>query len=145
VEIFESFQPLNPMSTYVPIYPDEKLKALATDEQAQVAAAIQRDTAKALTQLKSIQHFCAEEGIAVSNSGRPNRLRPNCDEEWIYALLSGDVTPCCQIKTPISPNWNLVNHSIDEVLADELYENTRFNLWNGLFPDYCKGCYKTTG
>ncbi|MGR8997640.1 MAG: radical SAM/SPASM domain-containing protein [Gammaproteobacteria bacterium] len=145
VEIFESFQPLNPMSTYLPIYPDEKLKTLTTDEQTQVASAIHRDTAKALTQLKSIQRFCEEEGIAVSNSGRPNLLRPNCDEEWIYALLSGNVTPCCQIKTPISPNWNLVNHSIDEILADELYENTRFNLWNGLFPDYCKGCYKTNG
>jgi MoaA/NifB/PqqE/SkfB family radical SAM enzyme len=145
VDIFESFQPLNPMSTYIPIYPDNKLKALATDEQAQVASAIHLDTAKALTQLKSVQQFCAEEGIAANNSGRPNVLRPNCDEEWIYALLSGDITPCCQIKSPISSNWNLVNHSIAEILADELYENTRFNLWNGLFPDYCKGCHKTNG
>jgi MoaA/NifB/PqqE/SkfB family radical SAM enzyme len=145
VEIFESFQPLNPMSTYIPIYPEEKLKELDTCKHAQVADAIERDTAKARTQLKSVQHFCAEEGIAASNSGRPNLLRPNCDEEWIYTLLSGDVTPCCQIKSPISPNWNLINHSIGEILVDELYENTRFNLWNGLFPDYCKGCYKTTG
>jgi MoaA/NifB/PqqE/SkfB family radical SAM enzyme len=144
-EIFESFQPLNPMSTYIPIYPDEKLKALATDELTQVTTAIHRDAKIALTQLESVEHFCTEEKIAYSNSGRPNGLRTNCDEEWIYALLSGDVTPCCQIKSPISPNWNLINHSIDEVLADELYENTRFNLWNGLFPDYCKGCHKTTG
>ena len=145
VDIFEGFQPLNPMSTYMPIYPKEKLKILDADKQAQVAAAIDRDTAKALTQLKSVQQFCTDEGIVVSKNGRPNVLRPNCDEEWIYALLSGDVTPCCQIKTPISPRWNLVNHSINEILADEFYENTRFNLWNGLFPDYCKGCCKTTG
>jgi MoaA/NifB/PqqE/SkfB family radical SAM enzyme len=145
VDVFESFQPLNRLSTYIQVYPDDKLTALATDEQYQVALAIQRDTEKALTELKSVQQFCAEEGIAVSNDGQPNGIRSNCDQEWIYALLSGDVTPCCQIKSPISPNWNLANHSIDEILADELYENTRFNLWNGLFPGYCKGCYKTNG
>ncbi len=145
VEIFESFQPLNPMSTYLPIYPAEKLKALDTDELGQVATAIHRDSAKAVTQLKSVSQFCDDEGIALSKKGRANGLRPNCDEEWVYALLSGDVTPCCQIKTPISPNWNLTQHTIDEVLADALYENTRFNLWNGLFPDYCRGCHKTGG
>jgi len=143
VDIFESFQPLNTMSTYIPIYPDDKLTALTTDEQDQVVSAIHSDMAKALTELKPVQQFCAEEGIAVSNSGRPNGIRSNCDQEWFYALLSGDVTPCCQIKSPISPNWSLISHSIDEILADKLYENTRFNLWNGLFPDYCKGCYKT--
>lgn len=145
VEIFESFQPLNPMSTYVPIYPAAKLKALDTDELGQVAAAIRRDSAEAATRLKSVKQFCEDEGIAASNSGRPNGLRPNCDEEWVYALLSGDVTPCCQIKSPISPNWNLTKHTIGEVLADALYENTRFNLWNGLFPTYCRGCHKTGG
>ncbi len=145
VDIFEGFQPLNSMSTYIPIYPEEKLNILDADKQAQVAAALLHDTEIALTQLKSVQQFCADEGIAISKNGQPNALRPNCDEEWIYALLSGDVTPCCQIKTPINPRWNLVNHSIDEILADEFYENTRFNLWNGLFPSYCKGCHKTYG
>ena len=143
VEIFEGFQPLNPMSTYLPIYPTEKLKALDTDEMGQVTAAILRDSAKALTQLKSVSQFCEDEGIALSKNGRGNGLRPNCDEEWVYALLSGDITPCCQIKTPISSNWNLTSHTLDEVFADTLYENTRFNLWNGLFPDHCKGCFKT--
>ncbi len=141
-EIFESFQPLNPMSNYLPIYPEAQLPALTSEAQSQVVSAIQRDSQAAFAQLESVEHFCIEEGIAYSNSGRPNGLRANCDEEWLYALLSGDVTPCCQIKTPISPNWNLTRHSIDDVLADEMYENTRFNLWNGLFPDYCKGCYK---
>jgi len=94
VEIFESFQPLNPMTTYVPIYPKEKLKELTVGELNEVISVIRRDSILALTQLKSVQSFCAEEGIAASNSGRPNGLRPNCDEEWIYSLLSGDVTPC---------------------------------------------------
>ncbi len=143
VEIFESFQPLNPMQTYVPIYPVEKQAELESERLNQVIAAIQRDSNDALQQLKPVSQFCEEEGIAGSNMGKPNKLRPNCDEEWIYSLLSGDVTPCCQIKTPISQNWNLVQHSMEEILADHLYENTRFNLWNGLFPMVCKGCYKT--
>ena len=145
VEIFESFQPLNPMSTYVPIYPAANRQALDKGELGQVAAAIQRDSAQAVSQLKPVSQFCDEEGIALGKNGQANGLRPNCDEEWVYALLSGDVTPCCQIKTPISPNWNLARKTIDEVLVDALYENTRFNLWNGLFPDYCKGCHKIGG
>jgi MoaA/NifB/PqqE/SkfB family radical SAM enzyme len=145
VEIFEGFQPLNPMSTYVPIYPAQQLQELAADQLDQVAAAIQRDSAQAVEQLKSVEQFCAEEGIAASKNGKPNGLRPNCDEEWLYSLLSGDVTPCCQIKTPISPAWNLAEHTLDDILADALYENTRFNLWNGIFPNYCFGCYKTKG
>jgi len=145
VEIFESFQPLNPMSTYVPVYPQAKLKELDADRLGQVGAAIRRDSAQAAARLKPVSQFCAEEGIPGGNQGRANRLRPNCDEEWIYALLSGDITPCCQIKSPVSPHWNLARHSLDEVLADALYENTRFNLWNGLFPGYCKGCHKTNG
>lgn len=143
VEIFESFQPLNPMSGYVPIYPAEKRQSLATGEQLRVIEAIGRDSEQATRRLKSVQQFCEEEGIALSKNGHGNGLRPNCDEEWIYALLSGDITPCCQIKTPPSPNWNLVHHSLDQVLRDAVYENTRFNLWNGLFPSYCKGCHKT--
>lgn len=143
VEIFESFQPLNPMSTYLPIYPAEKRQELDAERLNQVAAAIRRDAAKAIETLKPVSRFCEEEGIAASNCGKPNRLRPNCDEEWIYALLSGDVTPCCQIKSPVSPHWNIARHGIDAIVADTLYENTRFNLWNGLFPSYCAGCWKT--
>lgn len=141
VDIFESFQALNPMKTYIPIYPKEKLAELAHLES--VAAAIHRDSAVANRTLQSINEFCAEEGIELAKAGRPNGLRKNCDEQWIYALLSGDITPCCQIKTPIDPQWNLFDHSLADILREPSYENVRFNLWNGLFPDYCEGCWKT--
>lgn len=142
-DIFEGMQVLNPMRTYVPIYPQEQLGELAHVDA--VATCASRDQAGALEELRGIASFCAEEGIAGSNIGRRNGLRPNCDEEWVYALLSGDVTPCCQVKTPIDPRWNLFRTSMDEILADRHYENIRFNLWNGLFPDYCMGCWKTRG
>jgi len=141
VEIFESFQVLNPMSTYVPIYPSEKIRELEDIDR--VGAAITRDAPGVQTLLQPVQEFFAQEGIDIDKNGTPNGLRPGCDEQWIYSLLSGDVTPCCQIKTPISPTWNLFSHSIGEILQDRLYENTRFNLWNGFFPRYCKGCFKT--
>ena len=141
VEIFESFQVLNPMSTYVPIYPREKIPEL--ESIGDVGAAIARDAQGAQSLLQPMQEFFAREGIDIDKNGTPNGLRPGCDEQWIYSLLSGDITPCCQIKTPISPTWNLFTHSIGEILQDRLYENTRFNLWNGFFPRYCKGCSKT--
>lgn len=141
VEVFESFQPLNPMQSYVKIYPQQMLPQLQT--VGQVAETIRRDTHDASRTLRSLAQFCTEAGIDVEKLGRPNPLRPNCDEQWIYSLLSGDVTPCCQIKTPIDPKWNLFRHSIDEILREPHYENVRFNLWNGLFPDYCDGCWKT--
>jgi MoaA/NifB/PqqE/SkfB family radical SAM enzyme len=141
VEIFESFQPLNPMRTYVPIYPREKLAEIG--RVGAVAAAISRDTSYAHQVLQSVHSFFEAEGVDIDKNGTPNGLRAGCDEQWIYSLLSGDVTPCCQIKTPISPDWNLCSHTIDEILSDRLYENTRFNLWNGLFPRYCEGCWKT--
>lgn len=141
VDIFEGIQALNPMRTYVPIYPQEHLDELAHIDA--VSACVDRDQPLAVQSLRSIASFCAEEGIPASNYGHPNGLRPNCDEEWIYALLSGDVTPCCQIKTPVDPRWNLFRSSIDEILADGHYENVRFNLWNGIFPSYCMGCWKT--
>lgn len=141
VEIFESFQPLNPMRTYVPIYPREKLAELKRIDA--VAAKIGRDSPRMHQVLQSVQSFFNDEGIDIDKNGTPNGLRAGCDEQWIYSLLSGDVTPCCQIKTPISPAWNLFSHTIDEILSDRLYENTRFNLWNGLFPRYCEGCWKT--
>ena len=141
IEIFESFQVLNPMTTYVPIYPSEKVGELK--HISAVGAAICRDAPDVHDLLQPMQEFFAEEGIDIDKNGTPNGLRPGCDEQWIYSLLSGDVTPCCQIKTPMSPTWNLFTHSIDEILQDRLYENTRFNLWNGFFPRYCKGCSKT--
>ena len=140
-EIFESFQVLNPMRTYVPIYPRAKLEELGQIDV--VGASIGADTARAHGELRPVHEFFREEGIDVDKNGTPNGLRPGCDEQWIYSLLSGDVTPCCQIKTPISPAWNLFSHRMEDILRDRLYENTRFNLWNGLFPRYCEGCYKT--
>lgn len=141
VDIFESFQALNPMRTYIPIYPKDKLGEIAQLDS--VAAAIGRDSEVVSHSLQTIADFCAEEGIDVAKSGRPNGLRKNCDEQWIYSLLSGDVTPCCQLKTPVSPAWNLFDHPLDDILAEPSYQNVRFNLWNGLFPDYCDGCWKT--
>jgi len=141
VEIFESFQALNPMQTYTPIYPDAARFELQHLDQ--VAAAISRDCGNSLDQLESVLDFCRSEHIEIDKNGTPNALRKNCDEQWIYSLLSGDVTPCCQIKTPIAKEWNIFNYSMRDVLADHHYENTRFNLWNGLFPSYCEGCWKT--
>lgn len=143
VDLFESFQALNPMKTYVPIYPKDKLAELSEAQLEPVAAAIGRDSAAVGHLLPSIGQFCAEEGIEFAKGGNANGLRKNCDEQWIYSLLSGDVTPCCQIKTPISPKWNIFEHSLADILAEPSYENVRFNLWNGLFPDYCEGCWKT--
>jgi len=142
-EIFESFQPLNPHKQYIKLYPKEQVRQL--EFLPEVSATIVRDSQKALTIMQSVQAFCEEEGIAVDKNGNGNGLRPNCDEEWIYTLLTGDVTPCCQIKAPQSPKWNLFEHSLADIQADHDYQNMRFNLFNGLFPDYCDGCSKTNG
>jgi len=141
VEIFESFQALNPMMTYLPIYPETSLNELNHIDE--VAQAIQRDTQKVTQHLLPFGDFCAQEGIEIDKNGKGNGVRNNCDEQWIYSLLSGDITPCCQIKNPISDKWNLFNHSLSDILSDDLYENIRFNLWNGIFPNYCSGCWKT--
>lgn len=141
VEVFESFQPLNPMKTYVPIYPREMLPQLGAIDS--VAAAINRDAKYGNRVLQSMADFCANAGIDFAKSGRANALRRNCDEQWIYSLLSGDVTPCCQVKMPINSKWNLFDHRIEDILAEPEYENLRFNLWNGFFPSYCEGCWKT--
>jgi len=140
VEIFESFQALNPMSTYLPIYPEESLSEVEHIDE--VANIIQQDSLQATEQLLPFAEFCATEGIEIDKNGSANNVRKNCDEQWVYALLSGDITPCCQIKTPISPTWNLFNHSLKDIFSDHEYENTRFNLWNGIFPSYCDGCWK---
>lgn len=141
VEIFESFQALNPMHNYVRIYPQEQLPELQTVDAIQ--ASINRDSQYALTQLQSFQDFCADQKINFFPTAKSNPKRRNCNETWIYSLLSGDITPCCQIKTPPSADWNIFKRNLNEIMSDPAYENMRFNLWNGIFPDYCAGCWKT--
>jgi MoaA/NifB/PqqE/SkfB family radical SAM enzyme len=141
VDIFDSFQSLNTMATYLPRYPISMKQEL--EEAENVRRLIPSIEERAKNILKPIAEFCAEEGIPFSKIGRKNHLRRNCDEEWIYSLVSGDVTPCCQIKTPINHEWNLTRNSIAEIQSDQAYETLRFNLWNGIFPKYCSGCWKT--
>jgi len=142
VEVFESFQPLNPMTSYVRIYPSEQLAQLQT--VGEVSRCIERDTERAHRVLKPMAQFCAEAGIDFDKVGRANPLRPSCDEQWVYSLLSGDITPCCQIKSPVSDRWNLFRAKLEDIVREPDYENFRFNLWNGFFPRYCQGCWKTT-
>ena len=141
VEIIESFQPLNPMKSYVKIYPSAHLKQL--DALKEVSASITRDTAVVAQSLMPFSEFCDSSGIDFFPSVRANPLRKNCNETGLYSLLSGDVTPCCQIKTPMSSMWNVFERPVVDILADPDYENVRFNLWNGLFLDSCEGCWKT--
>lgn len=141
VEIFESFQALNPMKNYVRIYPKGQAPQLNSTNE--VAEAIERDSGYGREKLQPMDEFLKENNIEFSRPVINNPLRKNCDETWLYSLLSGDVTPCCQIKTPISPKWNIFEHHVDGVLSDFEYENVRFNLWNGIFPKYCDGCWKT--
>lgn len=141
VEVFESFQPLNPMKNYVRIYPKDKLHELTRIDS--VVARCHADVPYAESQLQPFREFCRENGIDFFPAVRRHPLRKNCDETWIYALLSGDITPCCQIKDAPSPEWNLFRRPLPAILTDPAYENTRFNLWNGFFPDYCAGCWKT--
>lgn len=141
VEIFESFQALNPMKNYVRIYPEGQSPQLISKDD--VAAAIDRDSHYGRKELQPMSDFLAENNIDFSKPVVNNPLRKNCDETWLYSLLSGDVTPCCQIKTPISSKWNVFENSVDQITSDLDYENIRFNLWNGIFPTYCDGCWKT--
>ncbi|NTV13883.1 MAG: GNAT family N-acetyltransferase [Desulfobulbaceae bacterium] len=140
-EIFESFQSLNPKQSYIDIYPEEQRRQLAA--VGRIAQAIARDSGLARQLLQPAGDFLAEEGIEFGGPGRANGLRANCDEQYVYALLSGDITPCCQVKQPIDPDWNIVQHPLAEIFHNQRYENLRFNLWNGFFPEYCKGCGKT--
>lgn len=141
VEIFESFQPLNPMRNYVHIYPKEKLGELGNIETVQ--SRIDLDSQYANKKLQPFKEFCRDENIELYSAVNTNHLVKNCNETWIYSLLSGDITPCCQIKNPPSPNWNIFKEDIKKIMADTEYENMRFNLWNGIFPEYCAGCWKT--
>lgn len=137
LDALESFQPLNPKASYRAIYPTDKVPWL--DELEPVKAAIDRAMPEALSLLPSV----ADRAFLISNQGRGNGRGPNCDEVWLYSLVSGDVTPCCQVKTPQYPSWNLLRNPVERILADPDYERTRFNLWNGIFPSYCQDCYKT--
>lgn len=139
VDVVESFQTLNPKKSYVGIYPSDKSVLIANIQD--IGARIQSGYATGI--LPSVVEFAQREKINISNSGKPNPLRKNCDEEWIYSLLSGDITPCCQIKEPVDPAWNIAKHPLHEILKNEAYENMRFNLWNGLFLSDCEGCSKT--
>lgn len=141
VEIFESFQALNPMKSYVQIYPKHQLHELKMVPQ--VADAIATDSVPAAQALQPFSEFCRDESIDFFPDVNANPIRNNCNETYLYSLLSGDVTPCCQIKTPISEKWNVFTHAVKDVLSDPEYENMRFNLWNGIFADYCSGCWKT--
>lgn len=138
VDMVESFQALNPKQTYVDIYPKDKVYLLrnASDIAKQIGQQYQS------VALPSIAEFAQREQMAIGNCGPTNGLRANCNEEWIYSLLSGDVTPCCQIKQPMDDHWNIFQHSIGDILANPHYENVRFNLWNGIFLESCKGCSK---
>lgn len=142
VDVIEYFQALNPKTSYASIYPGEKLKQL--DHVDTVSAAIKRDTEAVKGTLQPFSEFLTEEGIELeSSNARVNHLRKNCDEQYVNVMTSGNVTPCCQIKHPINEKWNIVENKIEEILEDPNYQNTRFNLWNGLFPNYCEGCWRT--
>lgn len=140
-EFFESFQPLNAKQSYVDIYPEENRGQLAY--LARVSRAIIRDSGRARQVLRPAEEFLAEEGIEFGGPGRANGLRQNCDEQYVYALLTGDITPCCQVKQPLDPEWNLFRHPLNAIFQNPQYENMRFNLWNGISPEYCRGCGKT--
>lgn len=140
-EFFESFQPLNAKQSYVDIYPEENRGQLAFLDR--INRAISRDSALARQLLRPAEEFLAEEGIEFGGAGRANGLRPNCDEQYVYTLLTGDITPCCQVKQPLDPEWNLFRHPLGAIFQNLQYENMRFNLWNGIFPEYCRGCGKT--
>lgn len=141
IDVLESFQPLNRMTSYQRIYPEDKQGWIQDYERVQ--GAIRSDAEAANAILPGAGEWALREGLPLSNSGRLNGLRPNCDEEWLYSLLSGDITPCCQIKDVQDPGWNLVRRPVTDILSDQHYERTRFNLWNGFFPRYCEGCHKT--
>lgn len=140
VEIFESFQPLNPKESYLSIYP--KAALCEVDSIAEVGAAIARDSVFGREELLPFQDFCSVEQLPFFPKVFSRPEGRSCNETWLYALLSGDITPCCQIKSGFSGRWNIFDKQLTEILADRDYENLRFNLWNGIFPNYCQGCWK---
>jgi MoaA/NifB/PqqE/SkfB family radical SAM enzyme len=144
VEVFEGFQPLNPKANYVAIYPEHTHNLI--DKIKECKDIISEETKQVFeeTGLTDIYTFCEGEGVKFIQPGRINRIRKNCEERYIYSLLSGEITPCCQIKQPISKTLNLFDTPLHELYKNPLYENIKFNLLNGIFPKYyCEGCIKT--
>lgn len=147
IDVLETYQALNLKQSYIDAYPKDKHYLLKTVNQ--VKQTILNDFSQENLPLEeclmNLGEFVQQENVYIQNVGKSNNLRRNCDEEWIYSLLSGDVTPCCQIKHPISSQWNLFEYPLHDILSNHAYENLRFNLWNGLFLTDCDGCSKVTG
>lgn len=134
VDALGKFQTLNNKESYVAIYPQSELHHVG--EAATVAQSIQANRiGSELPFLGELEDVGAGE-FAVW----PNRLRQSCDIPVTYCQVSGDVTPCCQIKTTTTDAWNLAESGAEAVMRDQEYENMRFNLWNGVYPDSCENC-----
>lgn len=141
VDMVFGFQSLNPKTSYVQIYPEEKrdhLKGILQVSRSIDTALLQSDLPY-MPADDLISQVVSDAAIGVQH----NKFRQNCDIPIVYSLLSGDVTPCCQIKSPVTQAWNLIHHSLHAVLENPDYENMRFNLWNGIFLPDCDGCSVT--
>lgn len=136
VDAIGEFQTLNSKESYVDIYPEEMKRHLRDMDE--IAKTIRKD------RLRSDLPFLAEIRLQDVAQGNlevwPNTLRKSCDIPSLYSLLSGDLTPCCNIMSPTTPSWNLTQNRLQDVLKDEQYENMRFNLWNGLYLKTCQSC-----
>jgi MoaA/NifB/PqqE/SkfB family radical SAM enzyme len=141
VDVLESFQALNHKSTYIQFYPKDKQAWVADSEL--VKEEINHAQELAAQILPRAVTLASDYGIDLANEGRKNEIRPNCDQEWISCLTTGDITPCCYLKEPFDPAWNLNQFQMNEILHNTYYEKVRFTLWNGIFPRYCEGCDKT--
>ena len=136
VDAVGEFQTINPKESYIDIYPEDKKRHLK--EAGEVSESIRKDRFQTDLPFLSeiiLQDF-GDEGLEVW----PNPLRQSCDIPILYSLLSGDVTPCCQIKSVTTPSWNLVKQGTEAVIRDEQYESMRFNLWNGFYLKSCDSC-----
>jgi len=142
VDLLESFQTLNPMHTYAQFYPTDKLELLSEIPQVQQAIHFgqQQSGLTHSEQLPEAAEVSIRENVCVSDIGTPNGIGKNCDREWIRAVISGEVTPCCHIRTPMTQKVNIFNHTLQEIISDQEYENVKFNLWNGIFLNECQGC-----
>ncbi len=147
IDVLETYQALNLKKSYVDAYPKDKHYLLETVKQVKetMTKDFSQESLSPEERLISLGEFVQQENVYIQNVGKANNLRRNCDEEWIYSLFSGDITPCCQIKHQINPEWNLFEYPLESILSNHEYENMRFNLWNGLFLNECEGCSKVTG
>jgi MoaA/NifB/PqqE/SkfB family radical SAM enzyme len=136
VDAIGEFQTLNPKESYVEIYPDDKKQYLKDAEK--ITQSIRNGRAR--SDLPFFAELLLDDFSDHTLKVWPNGLRQSCDIPILYSLLSGDVTPCCQIKSITTPSWNLVKHGMDAVVRDEQYENMRFNLWNGFYLKSCESC-----